>query len=66
MENSGNFYDLHRLIMDEGLLCPILFKTRAVMTDRGSVSGLTPAPVNVFYQLDKLSILTSGAKEESQ
>ena len=66
MENSGNFYDLHRLIMDEGLLCPILFKTRAVMTDRGSVSGLTPAPVNVFYQLDRLSILTGGAKEESQ
>lgn len=58
MENSGNFYDLHRLIMDEGLLCPILFKTRAVMTARGSVSGLTPAPVNVFYQLDKLTILT--------
>ena len=66
MENSGNFYDLHRLIMDEGLLCPILFKTRAVMTDRGSVSGLTPAPVNVFYQLDRLIILTGGAKEESQ
>ncbi len=56
LENSGNFYDLHKLVMDEGLLCPILFKSRAVMTDRGSVTGLTPAPANVFYGLSSLSI----------
>ncbi len=56
LENQGNFYDLHKLIMDEGLLCPVLFKSRAVMTDRGSVSGLMPAPVNVFYGLEGLSI----------
>ncbi len=57
LENRGNFYDLHRLIMEEGLLCPLLFKTRAVMCRRGTVSGLDPAPENVFYGLDRLSIL---------
>lgn len=57
LENSGNFYDLHQLVMDEGLLCPILFKTRAVICDRGTVAGLQPAPLNVFYGLNNLSIL---------
>ena len=56
LENQGNFYDLHKLIMDEGLFCPVLFKSRAVMADRGSVSGLMPAPVNVFYGLESLLI----------
>lgn len=55
LENEGNFYDLHKLVMDEGLICPILFKSRAVMTDRGSVSGLVPAPINVFYGLESLT-----------
>ena len=56
LENSGNFYDLHKLIMEQGLMCPILFKSRAVMTDRGAVSGLNAAPDNVFYGLSDLSI----------
>ena len=58
LENRGNFYDLHKLVMDEGLLCPILFKSRSVMTDRGSVTDLTPAPLNVFYGLQSLTIRT--------
>ena len=56
MENSGNFYDLHKLIMEQGLLCPLLFKSRAVMTERGAVSGLNAAPDNVFYGLSELTI----------
>ena len=59
LENSGNFYDLHRLILDEGLLCPLLFKTRAVMTSRGSIAGLNPAPLNIFYQPEKLTLASA-------
>ena len=55
LENSGNYYNLFETIMDEGLLCPILFKTRAVYSSRGAVSGLDPAPSNIFYNLAEIS-----------
>lgn len=43
LENSGNAYDLHRHVLNRGYLCPVLFKTYAVYTTRGAVSGLDPA-----------------------
>lgn len=43
LENSGNAYDLHRHILNRGFFCPVLFKTYAVYTTRGAVSGLEPA-----------------------
>ncbi len=43
LENSGNAYDLHKRIMDRGLLCPVLFKSYAVYTTRGAASSLNPA-----------------------
>lgn len=43
LENSGNAYDLHRHVLNRGYLCPVLFKTYAVYTTRGAVSGLEPA-----------------------
>ena len=51
LENAGNAYDLHKQIMDDGLLCPVLFKNGAIYTVRGTVpDGLTAAPYNVFYR----------------
>lgn len=50
LENAGNAYDLHKLIMDEGLLCPILFKNYAVYCVRGTFSDVTAGPYNVFYK----------------
>lgn len=49
LENHGNFYSLHYTIMDEGLLCPILFRSYAVYATRGLLTDLTPARDNVFY-----------------
>lgn len=43
LENAGNAYDLHKRVMDQGYLCPILFKTYTVYTTRGAVQDLTPA-----------------------
>lgn len=43
LENSGNAYDLHKRVMDRGLLCPVLFKSYAVYTTRGAASSLDPA-----------------------
>ena len=49
LANHGNYYTLHQKIMEEGLLCPILFRSYAVYATRGLLSDLSPARDNVFY-----------------
>lgn len=49
LENSGNYYDFFEAVMTDGRLCPLLFRTYAVYTTRGSVQGLLPAMDNVFH-----------------
>lgn len=49
LENQGNYYNLHKKVMDEGRLCPILFQSYAVYATRGLLEGLSPARDNVFY-----------------
>ncbi len=49
LANHGNFYTLHQNIMDDGRLCPILFRSYAVYATRGLLTSLTPARDNVFY-----------------
>lgn len=49
LENHGNFYTLHQTVMEEGLICPILFRSYAIYATRGLLTELTPARDNVFY-----------------
>lgn len=49
LENSGNYQSLHKLVMDDGRLCPILVRSYAVYGRRGVFPGLAPARDNVFY-----------------
>ena len=49
LANSGNYYNLHKTVMNDGRLCPILFFNYAVYATRGLESSLTPARDNVFY-----------------
>ena len=49
LENHGNFYTVHYTIMEEGLLCPVLFRSYAVYATRGMLTELTPSRNNVFY-----------------
>ena len=49
LANSGNFYTLHQSVMNDGRLCPILFRSYAVYATRGLLTGLTPARDNIFY-----------------
>ncbi len=49
LENSGNAYDLNKAVMDGGYLCPILFKSYAVMASRGTISSLQPAVDCLFH-----------------
>ncbi len=49
LENHGNYFTLHKLVMDQGLICPILFRSYSVYAIRGLVSDLTPARDGVFF-----------------
>lgn len=49
LENHGNYYTLHQNIMENGLLCPVLFRSYAVYATRGLLTDLTPSRDNVFY-----------------
>ncbi len=56
LENSGNHYDLYQYVMDQGYLCPILFENNAVFTTRGVFTGLTPAPGNLIYDIENITV----------
>jgi hypothetical protein len=49
LANHGNFYTLHQSAMNDGRLCPILFRSYAIYATRGLLTDLTPARDNVFY-----------------
>ncbi len=49
-ENSGNCYTLHKAIADQGLLCPVAFKSEAVYAARGVLGRLTPSVGSAFWQ----------------
>ena len=56
LENVGNRYDLYQYIMEHGYMCPVLFVNNAVFTTRGVFSGLSPAPDNLFYQIQNIQV----------
>ena len=49
LANHGNFYTLHQNVMNDGRVCPILFRSYAIYATRGLLTDLTPARDNVFY-----------------
>ncbi len=49
MANSGNYYTLHKAVMEDAVLCPILFRSYAVYATRGLLSGIQPARDHIFY-----------------
>jgi ABC-type transport system substrate-binding protein len=49
LENHGNYFTLHKQIMDQGLLCPILFRSYAIFASRGRVSNITPTRDSIFF-----------------
>ena len=49
LENSGNYSDLHKSILNDGRLTPVVFRNYAVYANRGVVEDLSPARDNLFY-----------------
>ncbi len=54
LANSGNYYDLHEQVMEDGRIVPIMFYGYAVYGTRGLLSDLKPSRDTVFfYSLNK-------------
>ena len=49
LENSGNYYELYKAVMEDGRLCPLAFRTYAVYATRGVAANLLPGLDNVFH-----------------
>lgn len=49
LANTGNYYTLYEMVIEDAQLCPILFQSNAVYAQRGVFSNLDPARDAVFY-----------------
>lgn len=49
LANSGNYYTLHQKILEDGMLCPVLFRSNAIFTQRGAFAELNPTRDSVFF-----------------
>ena len=49
LENSGNYTSLHQMILRNGQLVPVLFRSYAVYAARGLAKDLEPSRDNVFW-----------------
>ncbi len=49
LADTGNYQSLHKMVMDDGRLCPLLFRSYAVYGRRGVFTNLEPARDNLFY-----------------
>ena len=49
LENSGNYYNLHQAVANDGRVCPILFGSYAIYAERGLLTQLQPSRDNVFF-----------------
>ena len=49
LADAGNYQSLHKQVMEEGRLCPILVRSYAVYGRRGYFPTLSPARDNIFF-----------------
>ncbi len=49
LANSGNYYNLNKMVADDGKIIPVLFGYYEVYAERGQLLDLTPSRDNVFF-----------------
>jgi len=49
LANAGNYQSLHKQVMEDGRLCPLLFCSYAIYGRKGLFPNLSPARDNIFY-----------------
>ncbi len=64
LENSGNCYDLYRGVMENAYFCPLLFRSNAVIANRGVIGSLQPAVDFVFHRSGGRSLADASVSFE--
>ena len=49
LENTGNYPELCRNLLETAPICPVVFKSYAIYVTRGKISSITPAVDCVFH-----------------
>ncbi len=49
LANSGNYYNLNKMVADDGKIVPVLFGYYEVYAERGQLLDLAPSRDNVFF-----------------
>ena len=49
LANSGNYYNLDKLVADDAKIIPVLFGYYEVYAERGQLLDLSPSRDNVFF-----------------
>lgn len=49
LANSGNYYNLNKMVADDGKIIPVLFGYYEIYAERGQLLDLAPARDNVFF-----------------
>ena len=49
LANTGNYYTLYEMVMEDAQLCPILFQSHAIYAQRGAFDHLDPTRDAIFY-----------------
>lgn len=49
LANSGNYTTLYKQVLEDGMLCPLLFRSNAIFVQRGTFTELYSSRDNVFY-----------------
>ena len=54
LANSGNYYNLHELVANDGKIIPVAFGSYSVFAERGLLTKLSPSRDNTFfYKLER-------------
>lgn len=52
LTNSGNYFNLHEMILEDAQLCPLLFRSYSIYGQRGLLTDIQPARDNIFFYSD--------------
>ena len=63
LANSGNYYNLHKQVMEDAQLCPLLVRTYAIYATRGLLTQLNPSRDNVFFYTTGRTLADAHAEE---
>lgn len=62
LENSGNYTELCKQIIEQAPICPVVFKSYAICVTRGAIASVTPAVDCIFHNAATARTLADADK----